>query len=220
MADRRRPRRRRITATAAHYAAQRGTTMSRTLAFIAVLASCIALTAPLCAQEQPPGAGDARFAFHRSDGGGYLRLDLHTGEVAACSQSAGAWACALVGDERTAFESEIARLRRDNAMLKNALLAHGVPLPGSMTADAAPTAPPRSATPVPPALPQAVPPAASAPPVPPQTVPPTAPPKAGESDRASREDAELERIMNTMEKVWRRLVEMMMNIQRDIQKKS
>jgi hypothetical protein len=61
-------------------------------------------------------------------------------------------------------------------------------------------------------------------PRPPQTVPPAAlapPPsaKSGEPDRASRDDAEIERIMTVMEKVWRHLVEMMMNIQRDLQKK-
>src|SRR5258708_35573749 len=106
--------------------------MSRTRAFIAVLASCTALTVPLGAQEQPPGASDPRFAFHRSDDGRYLRLDLHTGEVAACSQSAGAWACAVVPDERAAFESEIARLRRGKAVVENALLPPGGALPPSM----------------------------------------------------------------------------------------
>jgi hypothetical protein len=185
----------------------------RTLSFIAVLAGCTALIRPLDAQEQPPGTGDPRFAFHRRDDGGYLRLDLGTGEVAACTQRAGDWACALVPDDRAALDSEIVRLRRENAILKNALLARGVPLPGGMAADAAPTAPPPSVIPVPPA--------ASRPPDPPQTVPPTPrPPDTGASDRASREDAEIDRIMNVMEKVWRRLVDMMINIQRDIQKKS
>jgi hypothetical protein len=184
--------------------------VSRTLSFIAVLAGCTALIQPLGAQEQPPDTGDPRFAFHRSDDGGYLRLDLGTGEVAACSQRDGDWACALVPDDRVALDSEIVRLRRENAILKNALLARGVPLPGGVTAA---TAPPLSEIPVPPA--------ASRPPVPPQTVPPAPrPPKTGESDRASREDAEIDRIMNVMEKVWRRLVDMMINIQRDIQKKS
>jgi hypothetical protein len=52
-------------------------------------------------------------------------------------------------------------------------------------------------------------------------VPPaaSAPPQAGETDHASRDDAEIERITTIMERVWRRLVEMMMNIQRDLQKK-
>ena len=61
-------------------------------------------------------------------------------------------------------------------------------------------------------------------PRPPQTVPPAAsasPPwaKSGEPDRASRDSAEIERIMIVMEKVWRRLVEMMMGIRRDLHKK-
>jgi len=58
-------------------------------------------------------------------------------------------------------------------------------------------------------------------PRPPQSVPPaaSAAPKSAESDRGSRDDTELERVMNVMEKFWRRLVEMMVNIQRDIQKK-
>ena len=61
-------------------------------------------------------------------------------------------------------------------------------------------------------------------PRPPQTVPPAAsasPPwaKSGEPDRVSRDSAEIERIMIVMEKVWRRLVEMMMGIRRDLHKK-
>src|SRR5262249_60735400 len=99
----------------------------------------------------------------------------------------------------------IARLQRDNAALKNALLEHGVPLPDASTPSSAPV--PAETIPRPP---QTVPPTVSAP-------PPSA--KSGEPDRASRDDAEVERIMTMMEKVWRRLVETMMNIQRDLQKK-
>jgi hypothetical protein len=173
---------------------------------------------PQVQPSQPPDFGNPRFVFHRSDGA-FLRLDLVTGAVASCSQNAADWTCVPGRDERAALDHEIARLQRDNAALKNALLEHGVPLPNGMKADA-PTLP--SATggggsrgaPVPaetiPRPPQTVPPAASAP-------PPSA--KSGEPDRASREDAEIERIMTIMEKVWRRLVEMMTNIQRDLQKK-
>jgi hypothetical protein len=142
--------------------------------------------------------------FHRSDGG-FVRLDLVTGAVAWCSQNAADWTCVPGRDERAALDREIVRLQRDNAALKNALLEHGVPLPDDMKADA-PTVPAETI----PRPPQTVPPAASAP-------PPSA--KPGEADRASRDDAEVERIMTMMEKVWRRLVEMMMNIQRDLQKK-
>ena len=212
---------------------QRGGVMSLFLYVIAILAM---MPRPLLAQgnsvEMPaqaprpqpqvqqsqPDFSNPRFVFHRS-GGGFLRLDLVTGAVASCSQNVADWTCVPGRDERAALDREIAQLQRDNAALKNALLEHGVPLPNDMKADA-PTLP--SATggrgsggaPVPaetiPRPPQTVPPAASAP-------PPSA--KSGEPDRASRDDAEIERIMTMMEKVWRRLVEMMMNIQRDLQKK-
>jgi hypothetical protein len=155
-------------------------------------------------QQSEPDFRNPRFVFHRSDGG-FLRLDLVTGAVASCSQNAADWTCIPGRDERAALDREIARLQRDNAALKNALLEHGVPLPDDMKADA-PTVPAETI----PRPPQTVPPAASAP-------PPSA--KPGEADRASRDDAEVERIMTVMEKVWRRLVEMMMNIQRDLQKK-
>jgi hypothetical protein len=212
---------------AARLGLQRGDVMSSFLYAIAILAM---MPGPLLAQGNsvemptqaprphpqvpppysPPHAGEApdsgnpRFVFHRSDGG-FVRLDLVTGAVASCSQNAADWTCVPGRDERAALDREIVRLQRDNAALKNALLEHGVPLPNDMKADA-PTVPAETI----PRPPQTVPPAASAP-------PPSA--KPGEADRASRDDAEVERIMTMMEKVWRRLVEMMMNIQRDLQKK-
>jgi len=155
-------------------------------------------------QQSQPDFSNPRFVFHRS-GGGFLRLDLVTGAVASCSQNAADWTCVPARDERAALDREIVRLQRDNAALKNALLERGVPLPNDMKADA-PTVPAETI----PRPPQTVPPTASAP-------PPSA--KPGEPDHASRDDAEVERIMTMMEKVWRRLVEMMMNIQRDLQKK-
>jgi hypothetical protein len=210
--------------------------MSRTLTLLAIMAIGITLGSPLRAQDtppetspqappqtpepqpqaqpqqaQPPEIGDPRFAFHRIDNG-FLRLDLRTGAVASCSQQAVGWVCVLAPEERAAFDSEIARLQRENALLKNALLERGVALPGAPNAGAPPPAAiaPPSAELVP-RPPQSVPPVASA--------PPASPPKSAESDRAAREDAELERIMTMMEKVWRRLVEMMVTIQRDMEKK-
>jgi len=85
------------------------------------------------------------------------------------------------------------------------LLEHGVSLPNDMQADAPPG---MKGT-------------ADAVPRPPQSVPPAPPssPKSAQSDHAAPDDAEIERVMNVMERVWRRLVEMMMNVQRDMQKK-
>jgi hypothetical protein len=188
---------------------------------IAILAITAMASVPLRAQEnsretpasqpqsqvQPPEFGDPRFVFHRTDSS-FVRLDLHTGALAWCGQDASGWTCVPGREERVALDHEIARLRRDNAILKNALLEHGLSLPNDMQADA-PTAmkEPRESVPRPP---QSVPPVASASP---------ASPKATESEHTSPDDAEIERVMSVMERVWRRLVEMMMSVQRDMQKK-
>jgi hypothetical protein len=180
----------------------------------AVLALPLAM--PIRAQEgtndKPPDYSDTRYGFH-PNGEGYLRLDLHTGEVAACNRRDVGWTCVLVPDERDAFDREVARLRRENGLLKEALLSHGVPLPEGAGAPA----------PLPPATvpPGPLSPLANAepPPVPPLPIPPRAAPKPDDADRIAKEDAEIDRAMNVMEKVWRRLVEMMMSLQRDVQKK-
>ena len=160
---------------------------------------------PARGEGPPPEFADARFAFHRDDDG-YLRLDLRTGEVAACRRREASWSCAPVPEERAALDGEIARLKGENAALKNALLARGVPLPSGLSADAPPFAPPPVA---------AEPPA----PIPPAPIPPQASRKPETADRWAFEEAEIERALNVMEKVWHRLVEMMMNIQRDMEKK-
>jgi hypothetical protein len=151
-----------------------------------------------------------RFVFHRVDGT-MLRLDMRTGAVDACSSSdSSEWTCIPGRDDRAAYDRELARLRRDNAILKNALLEHGVPLPAGMTPN---------------------PPGAGnwwdgddAIPRPPQTVPPTVPAPAApaqgapapETGRGS--DNELDRALDAMEKGWRRLVEMMTNLKREMEK--
>jgi hypothetical protein len=147
----------------------------------------------------PLDLADHRFAFHRVDNG-YLRLDLRSGDVAQCTQRGTGWACALVPDERAAMDSEIARLQRENVGLKSALLERGLPLPSGMTADAAPATPPVAVAPGPQA-------------------PKPERPGAAAPDLRLPSDAELDRVMAMMDRVWRHLVEMMGNLQRDLQKK-
>jgi hypothetical protein len=143
----------------------------------------------------PPGADEnGRFSFHRT-GDMFVRLDAKTGEVAQCDSSAGVWSCKLVPDERAALEAEIARLQRENVALKKSLLAKGVDLPPGVVAEA---------------------PAAQADrPVPPANVPDATPqpPKAPS-------EAELDRAIAYMKNVWRKLVDMMLDLQRDVQRRS
>jgi hypothetical protein len=175
--------------------------MSRLMAFIVVVV-CTAQVVLLRAQEPSPDLADARFTYHRIDDG-YLRLDLRNGQVATCRQREVGWTCTMVPEERTALENEIARLQRDNALLKSALLERGLPLP-------TPVEPPASVPPV--ASAPSGPPAADAPKRPPAPIP-------AEPDQRSRDNAEVDRVMDVMERLWRRLVELMNNIQRDFQRR-
>jgi hypothetical protein len=142
-------------------------------------------------EPPPPSPDDGRYSFHRI-GDGFVRLDSRTGQLAQCGWAATGWSCKMVPDERAALESEIGRLQRDNAELKKSLLSRGIELPNGIVAEAA-----------------------VAPPVPPANVPD---PSAKEPKMPS--DAELDRAFSFMKNVWRRLVDMMVDLQRDIQKKS
>ena len=163
---------------------------------LAVLAAVLAGVALAQDASQPapaplPGADDARYTFHRT-GDDLVRLDGRTGHVSICSRETNGWACRAVPDERAALEEAIGRLQSDNATLKKELLARALPLPKGVQAD---------------------------------------PPVAKESDKGAGKpsdpspavkppsDAELDRMMAFIEKIWRRLVEIMVDFQRDMQRK-
>jgi hypothetical protein len=150
---------------------------------------------------EPSDSDNRRFVFHRLDGS-FLRLDMRTGAVEVCSPKESDWTCVQGRDERAALDRQIAQLQRDNAILKNALLEHGVPLPDGMV-----PAPPSGAGLS----------GEEAIPRPPQTVPPTSAMPGTPPADASHDD-EIHRITGAVEKAWRRLVEMMKNLQHDLQK--
>jgi hypothetical protein len=91
---------------------------------------CAALAAPAFAEDAMPDNEHGRYSFNQV-ADGVLRLDSQTGQVSVCSQRAVGWACQAAPDDRTVLESEIARLRGENAVLKKEMLAHGLPLPGT-----------------------------------------------------------------------------------------
>jgi len=96
---------------------------------IAIAAVC--LSAPVLADEATPDTNGGRYTLNKVTDG-FVRLDTQTGEVALCSQRTVGWACQVAPEDRAAFESEIARLRGENAALKQSLLSHGLPLPSGM----------------------------------------------------------------------------------------
>jgi hypothetical protein len=97
---------------------------------IAIAAVC--LSTPVLADEGTPDTNGGRYTLNKVTDG-FVRLDTQTGEVALCSQRTVGWACLVAPEDRAAFESDIARLRGENAALKQALLSRGLPLPSGAT---------------------------------------------------------------------------------------
>jgi hypothetical protein len=111
--------------------------ISKTFAAItlAAIAATLVLTATVPAEEAlPPQSGDARYSFHKVTDG-YVRLDAQTGALALCNRQPVGWACVTAPEDRVVLENEIERLRKENAALKQALLAHGLQLPRGATAE-------------------------------------------------------------------------------------
>lgn len=104
------------------------------IAALVLTVSALILTASAVAEElpAPPSDDEARYVFHKVDDG-FVRLDKQTGEVALCGRQAVGWACLAATEDRAVLDSEIARLRKDNAALKEELLAHGLSLPAGTT---------------------------------------------------------------------------------------
>ena len=144
--------------------------------FALALTLSLAAFAVASAQTATPDSENGRYSFNPV-ADGVLRLDTRTGQVSQCSRNDAGWACKVVPDERSALETEIARLQGENATLKKELLARGLPLPGAPGA------------------------------------------KPGESELKLPSDAEVDKVVSFLEKVWRRLVEMGRNVQKEVERK-
>jgi hypothetical protein len=144
---------------------------------------------PAQTQAQTPPATEGSRYAFHRIGEGFVRLDAVTGQVAQCSAGPTGWTCKAAPDDRLALESEIARLQRENASLKKSMLAKGLDLPGGMTAETRP-------------------------------VPPASIPEPSENTpRGAPSEAELDRAIAYMKNVWKKLVDMMLDLQRDIQQR-
>ncbi len=148
--------------------------------FALVLTLSLAAFAAASAQTTTPDSENGRYSFNPV-ADGVLRLDRRTGQVSQCSRSDADWACKMVPDERSALETEIARLQGEIATLKKELVTRGLPVP---------------AVPGPPAA------------------------KPGEPELKLPSDAEVDKVISFLERVWRRLMDMGSTIEKDIEKKN
>ena len=80
----------------------------------------LSLAIPLRAESQAPLTEQARYAMTPVDGG-FLRLDTQTGSVSFCSSKDGQSICRADADQVRALETEVSRLRQENAELKSKL---------------------------------------------------------------------------------------------------
>jgi hypothetical protein len=148
--------------------------------FALALVLSLASFAAASAQTATPDGENGRYSFNPV-ADGMLRLDTRTGQVSQCSRNDAGWACKVVPDERSALETEIARLQSENATLKKELLDRGLPVPGVSRPSGT---------------------------------------KSGEPELKLPSDAEVDKVISFLEKVWRRLIEMGRSVQKDVEKKN
>ena len=97
---------------------------------LALLASLL-MALPAAAQTASLDRENGRYSF-KDVPEGVMRLDTRSGQVSLCARKDAGWACNAVPDERSALESEIARLQRENGAMKKDMLARGLPLPSGV----------------------------------------------------------------------------------------
>jgi hypothetical protein len=107
----------------------------RTISVVFGVVATILMSTYTAAQTTSPESDDARYSYNRVDDG-ILRLDMRSGEVSLCNRAAGRWSCQPLPDDRSSLGNDIARLQHENAVLKRALLDHGLPLPNGIKTDA------------------------------------------------------------------------------------
>ena len=90
----------------------------RTFACAAILSLGVAL--PALAQDKPAEPRDGRYTMTPAPNG-FLRLDTRSGAVSLCTLRDGNVTCASSADERGALETEITRLSKENAELRERL---------------------------------------------------------------------------------------------------
>ncbi len=64
------------------------------------------------------GERAARYSMSPAEGGGFVRLDSESGQMALCQRQGGDWSCREIAEPERGLNSEIERLREENKRLK------------------------------------------------------------------------------------------------------
>jgi cell division protein FtsB len=156
--------------------------------------------APAETQESLQPISSGRFSFNRVDDG-FLRLDNASGEVAYCSARPGGWACEAVAIDRSALDTETASVQKQVALLTklDSEIARLHDEVASLKREIAALKEPP-------------------PPRPPADL--SAPPEKDSASSANLPtQQDMARAREYLEEAWRRLVEMIVTIQKDIMRK-
>ena len=85
-----------------------------------VLGGCLALIgiAGLTGAASATGERIGRYSMSPADGGGFVRLDTETGQMAVCQRRDADWSCREMVEPARGLNQEIERLRAENQRLK------------------------------------------------------------------------------------------------------
>jgi hypothetical protein len=78
----------------------------------------IACVGPICGSASAGGERASRYSMSPAEGGGFVRLDAETGQMALCQRHGGDWSCRELAEPDRGLASEIERLRDENKRLK------------------------------------------------------------------------------------------------------
>ena len=183
----------------------------------AVIIAVAYVIGPVAAEEAAPDGDNGRYTMSTT-ADGVVRLDTRTGSISTCSSTAGmGWSCYAVPDERAAMDAEIGRLEAENERLKAQLASRDQTVTGKIDE----SLPKDQALPKSDQLQKADPKSAEARPAEPKSVGPKfVEPKSADGSRRIEiplpSDEDMDRMMAFMEQAWRRLIDMVSRVQKDM----
>lgn len=84
-----------------------------------ITTAAMATLVVMAAATQAAGEAAGRYTMSPADGGGFVRLDTQTGQMALCNRKDSQWACQDMAEPGRGLSDEIERLRGENKQLRS-----------------------------------------------------------------------------------------------------